>query len=149
MTYLLPCEYWLFSRLAKKKHIRIPKGRILELHLNTKVSYKLDCHEARERFERDLEQDLMLIKRRMLLNDFGLNPIITLNTFNRLWLRKTLEILGGTRYQKVVLTQAACNLYTAQKHKKVFKKMFPNCSLKDPGRQSPEKWDLIVFSKGV
>ncbi|RYD07217.1 hypothetical protein N752_01125 [Desulforamulus aquiferis] len=118
IIYLIPCEYWLINWLAKRKGISIPQaqGTVWEMHLNTKKSYPGDCQKVREQFQKDLEQDLRIIKQLKENKQLGMLPVITLNTFNRYWLAKTKEILGGVTHEGVVLTDISCNMYRPQKH---------------------------------
>lgn len=142
---LLPCENWVYKFLAARKSIQVPDGKIIEMHLNTKVKYHYECEEAKKRFREDINTDLQIIKQAVQNKKLGESPVITLNTFNKYWLRKTEEILGGKRYNSIVLTNTSCSLYKPKKHKKIFKKMFTQCCLKQPGRDNPSYWDLIII----
>lgn len=145
---LLPCENWFFKFLAARKSIQVSDGKIIEMHLNTKVKYPHDCEEANKRFREDIGTDLQTIKKAIKNENLRESPVITLNTFNKYWLKKTEEILGGKRYSGIVLTNASCSLYKPKRHKKIFKKIFPQCCLKQPGRDNPSYWDLIIIEKG-
>ncbi|MTI80044.1 MAG: hypothetical protein FH758_04025 [Firmicutes bacterium] len=136
--------------LAKKQNIPVPQGNIIEMHLDTKMKYNQGlCHEKREQFKADLDNDLKLINK--LRNDgkLGKTPIIVINSFNKFWLEKATNILDGKRHSGVVLTKCSCNLYKPKKHKKVFNKMFPGCYLEKPGRHHPYQWDLVISKGGV
>lgn len=148
VTFLLPCESWLYRLLARRKGVAMPAGKVIELHLNPKKTYDCeDCEEAKEKFRSDLEDDLRLVKQLTDKGVLGSNPVVVLNTFNRYWLDRAEEILGAKRYPGTVLIKSTCNSYKPGKHKKVFKRMFPNCTLAKPGRDSPEKWDLVIYKK--
>ncbi len=146
--FLFPCERWLYKWLAKRQGVEIPNGKIIEMHLDTKIVYAgQNYQEVMEKFHRDLEQDLKQIKKLITYGDIPKDSVIVLNTFNRYWLDKTEQILGGKRYPKTVLAKASCRLYTPKGHQKIFKRMFPGLKLLNPGRNDPERWDLIVSAE--
>lgn len=144
---LLPCERWLFQKLAHRKGIYIPPlSKVLEMHINTSVIYR-GCEENIDCFKNDLESDLKTIERLLNTGTIARERVLTLNTFNQFWTKKTLEIMGGTMYRGTVLSKVICTLYTPRKHKKIFTRMFPGCRLINPGRNNPQKWDLTIIER--
>ena len=148
VTFLMPCERWLYVLLTMRRGVSIPPGRIWEMHLNSKKVYGQEsCEENIRQFKEDIEHDLKLIDGLVKTGRLGSSPVVVLNTFNRYWLKTTEEILGGEKYPGIVMTKASCKLYMPKKHKKIFARMFPKCLLTNPGRNNPGNWDLIISTK--
>ncbi|ACV63298.1 hypothetical protein Dtox_2492 [Desulfofarcimen acetoxidans DSM 771] len=133
-TILYPCNGWIYNLYTRKYGIFV-SGRVTEMHVNPSKKY-----ESIEQFKEKLEHDLRKIQE---LKVNGKLSTVTLNTFNRFWLDKTMEILEGRRYSGIVLSKDFLNLYNPKKHKKIFKKMFSQ-ELNKPGRNKSEQWDLII-----
>lgn len=142
----LPSQPPAILYAGAEKNISMPPGRIWEMHLNTKKVYETDSKTAVKYFKTDIEHDLKLIKELAGFRKLGAGPVILLNTFNRHWLKRTEEILGGERHNGIVLTRASCRIYKPRRHKKIFARMFPKCLLVNPGRSNPCSWDLIISS---
>lgn len=118
------------------------------MHLDTCRIYNqgCGCEQDIKQFKSDLEDDLKTVRRLSATGQLGPSPVIVLNTFNRHWLRKTHELLGGKRFPGVALSKIYFRLYSPERHKEIFSGMFPGCDLINPGREDPESWDLIVSS---
>lgn len=146
LILLIPCERTFYTWLAGKKSVGLPPGRIIEMHLNTYHVYNRGrgCREDIGQFKSDLEKDLKLVKNLSMSGKLGRSPVIVLNTFNRHWLKATQELLGGKRFPGVLLAEISSRLYSPKRHKEIFKGLFPECTLRNPGRKDPEKWDLII-----
>ncbi|MHB8985023.1 MAG: hypothetical protein ACYC38_03710, partial [Eubacteriales bacterium] len=104
---LIPCERPVYNYLAGIKSINLPPGRIVEMHLDTYHIYNqgCGCEQDIKQFKSDLEDDLKTVRRLSLSGKLGPSPVIVLNTFNRHWLRKTHELLGGKRFPGVTLSK--------------------------------------------